>query len=331
MRRREFIALLCGAVVLSSVAVRAQQPDRVRRIGLFIGATEENDPEARIRITGFRQGLEALGWTEGRNIQIDYRFGGGDPARIQAYAAELVSSGPDLIVANSTPVVAALKQATRTIPIVFAVINDPVAQGFIASLARPGGNITGFTLIEFPMLGKWLEILNEMAPNMRRAALMFNPETAPYYSIYLREFGALPKMLAAELMAAPVRNEAEIEAALVGLAREAGGGLISAGDPFTVTHRALIIRLAERHRLPAVYQFRQFAVEGGLMSYGPDTQDIFRRSASYVDRILRGEKPADLPAQAPTKYELVINLKTAKALGLSIPPSLLARADEVIE
>src|SRR5262245_33406828 len=282
MRRREFIILLGGAVVSSTVAARAQQSDKMRRIGLFIGAAEEDDPEARIRIAGFRQGLEALGWTEGRNIQIDYRFGGGDAARIQAYAAELVSSGPELIVANSTPVVAALKQATRTIPIVFAVINDPVAQGFIASLARPGGNITGFTLIDFPMLGKWLEILNEMVPNMRRAALMFNPDTAPYYSVYLREFGALPKTLAAELVAAPVHNAAEIEVALVGLAREPGGGLISAGDPFNVTHRATIMRLAERHRVPAVYQFRQFAAEGGLMSYGPDTQDIFRRSASYV-------------------------------------------------
>lgn len=236
------------------------------------------------RITALREGLEALGWTEGRNLQIEYRFGGGDPARIQSYAAELVNSAPEVVVANSSPVVAALKQATRTIPIVFAVINDPVAQGFIPNLAQPGGNITGFTLIDFPMLGKWLEMLKEMAPSIERAALVFNPDTAPYYPVYLREFNALPKTLAVELLAMPVHNEMEIENALAALVRSPRAGLISAGDPFTVTHRALIMRLAEHHRVPAIYQFRQFAVEGGLMSYGPDTHDIFRRSASYVDR-----------------------------------------------
>jgi putative tryptophan/tyrosine transport system substrate-binding protein len=331
MKRREFITLVGGAGLAWPLGSLAQQSNPARRIGVFIGATKENDPEALGRITALRQGLEALGWKEGHNLQINFLFGGGDQARIQALAAELVSSAPDVIVANSSPVVAALKKVTRTIPIVFAVINDPVAQGFIANLARPGGNITGFTLIDYPMLGKWLEMLKEMVPSIDRASLIFNPDTAPYYSVYLRDFKALPKTLAVELLATPVHNEAEIEGAIGALARNPGAGLISAGDPFTVAHRALIIHLAERHRMPAIYQFRQFAAEGGLMSYGPDTHDIFRRSASYVDRILKGEKPADLPAQAPTKFELVINLKTAKALGLTVPSTLLARADELIE
>jgi putative ABC transport system substrate-binding protein len=303
----------------------------MRRIGLFIAPTEENDPESQVRITAFRQGLEALGWTEGRNIRIDFRFGGGDVARIQAYAVELVNAEPDVIVANSSAVVVALKHATRTIPIVCASFQDPVAQGFVASLARPGGNITGFTYVDFPMLGKWLELLKEMVPSVRTAALMFNPETVPYYHDWLREFKAHPQPLAVDLVAAPVHNDVEIEAAIVALAHEPGGGLINTPDPFTTGHRGLIMTLAKQHRVPAVYQLRQFALEGGLMSYGPDTHDIFRRSAWYVDRILRGEKPADLPVQAPTKLELVINLKTAKALGLTISPTLLARADEVIE
>ena len=330
MKRREFIAVLGGAAAWP-LAARAQQPDRVRRIGLLIGASEENDAESLARITAFRQGLEALGWTEGRNIWIDYRFGGGDVARIKTYAAELVNAEPDVIVANSAAVVAALKHATSTIPIVCAAVNDPVEQGFVASLARPGGNITGFIYVEFPMLGKWLELLKEMVPSVRRAALLFNPETTPYYPVWLREFKALPQTPAVDLVAAPVHNESEIETAIVALAGEPGGGLIAASDPFNTGHRGLIMTLAKRHWVPAIYQIRQFAVEGGLMSYGPDTHDIFRRSASYVDRILRGEKPADLPVQAPTKLELVINLKTAKALGLTISPTLLARADEVIE
>jgi len=329
MRRREFIV---GVAALGwPLSALAQQSNRVRRIAVFIGATKENDPEAVARITGLRAGLEALGWIEGRNLEIEYRFGGNDAARIQSYAAELVNSAPELILANSSPVVAALKQATRTIPIVFAVVNDPVAQGFIPNLAQPGGNITGFTLIDFPMLGKWLEMLKQMAPNIDRVALVFNPETAPYYSVYLREFNALPKTFDVELLALTAHNEKEIESGIAALARNPGAGLISAGDPFTLMHRALIMSLAEHHRVPAIYQSRQFAVEGGLMSYGPDTQDIFRRSAAYVDRILKGERPGDLPAQAPIKFELVINLKTAKALGLAVSPTLLTRADEVIE
>jgi putative ABC transport system substrate-binding protein len=302
----------------------------MRRI-VFLHALAENDPEVQARIEAFRQGLETLGWVQNRNIQIEHRFSAGDFARIQAYTAELVSSAPDVIVGSSTPVIAALKQATRTIPIVLSVVNDPVGQGFVASLARPGGNITGFTFVDFPMIGKWLEMLKEIAPGVRRMTLMFNPQTGPYYPVFLREFGLAPASLAAELSATPVHDEADIEAAATALAREPDAGLIVAPDPFINTHRGLIVALAERHRLPAIYGFRQFVTEGALMSYGPDTGDIVRRSASYVDRILKGEKPADLPVQAPTKFALVINLKTAKALGLTVPLTLQARADEVIE
>ncbi len=222
-------------------------------------------------------------------------------------------------------------KSSITIPIVFSVVNDPLGQGFVASLARPGGNITGFTFVEFTMVGKWLEMLKEIAPSLRRVALIFNPQTAPYYPIYLHEFGAVPATLAAELVAAPVRDEAEVEAAVAALAREPAGGLIAAPDPFINTRRGLIMALAKRYRLPVIYGFRHYVTEGALMSYGPDTADIVRRSASYVDRILKGEKPADLPVQAPTKFELVINLKTAKALDLTVPSALLAQADEVIE
>jgi putative ABC transport system substrate-binding protein len=334
MRRREFITLLGGAAVAPSLlwplAARAQQADRVRRI-VFLHALAENDPEAPARVVAFRQGLEALGWVENRNIQIAHRFSGGDFDRMQAYTAELVRSTPDLIVASSSPVIAALKQATRTIPIVFSLVNDPLGQGFIANQARPGANITGFTFVDFPMIGKWLELLKEIAPGVTRIMLIFNPQTAPYYPVFLREFGAAAASLATELSAAPVRDGAEIEAAAAALAREPGGGLIAAPDPFVNAHRGVITALSKRHRLPAIYGFRRYVTEGALMSYGPDTVDIVRRSASYVDRILKGESPADLPVQSPTKYELAINFKTAKTLGLDVPPTLLARADEVIE
>jgi putative ABC transport system substrate-binding protein len=331
VNRRAFISLLSGAAAAWPLAARAQQPgERMRRV-VFLHGLAENDPEARARVAAFREGLETLGWMENRNVKIEHRFSGGDIARIQAHTAELVDSAPDVIAASGTPVIAALKQATRTIPIVFSVVNDPAGQGFVASLARPGDNITGFTFVDFPMIGKWLEMLKEIAPGVRRMTLMFNPQTAPYYPVFLREFGANAAPLATELSAIPVRNEAEIDAAATGFAREPGGGLIAAPDPFINTHRRLIIALAERHRLPTLFGFRQHVKEGGLMSYGPDAVDIVRRSTSYVDRILKGEKPADLPVQAPVKYELAINLKTAKALGLDVPPTLLARADEVIE
>jgi putative tryptophan/tyrosine transport system substrate-binding protein len=246
-------------------------------------------------------------------------------------SSELVRSAPDLIVGSGTPITAALTKANGTIPIVFNVVNDPVGQGFVASLSRPGGNITGFTFIDFPLIGKWLEMIKEIAPGVRRVTLMFNPDTTPFYPAFLRELGAAPETLAVELSASPVYNEAEAEAAITAFAREPGGGLIAAPDAFINNHRRAIMALTEQHRFPAIYGHRQFVAEGALISYGPDTADIVRRSAAYVDRILKGEKAANLPVQAPTKYDLVINLKTAKALGLTVPEKLLAVADEVIE
>ena len=330
LNRRSIITLLGGAASSWPRVTWAQQPERMRRI-VFLHSLAGNDPEVQIRIAAFLQGLEALGWTENRNIQVEHRFSDGDLARMQAYTAELVSSAPDLIVASGSAVLAALKQATHTIPIVFSVVNDPLGQGLVASLARPSGNITGFTFVEFTMIGKWMELLKEIAPGVRRMTLMFNPQTAPYYPVFLREFGMAPASLAVELSATPVHDEAEIKAAATVSAREPGGGLIVPPDPFINTHRGLIMALAERHRIPAIYSFRQFVTEGALMSYGPDTADIVRRSASYVDRILKGEKPSELPVQAPVKFELVINLKTAKALGLDVPLQLQQLADEVIE
>ena len=302
----------------------------MRRV-VFLHGLDASDPEVQARIAAFREGLEALGWMENRNVQIEHRFASGDLARIQEHVAELVNSPPDVISATGTPVIAALQTATRSIPIVFSVVNDPAGQGFVANLARPGGNITGFSFVDFPMIGKWLEIMKEVVPGVRRMTLMFNPETAPYYPVFLRELGASGSSLASQVSASPVRNEAEIETAAVALAREPGGGLIAAPDPFINTHRAFIISLARQHGLPTLFAFRQHVRDGGLMSYGPDSVEIVRRSASYVDRILRGEKPGELPVQGPTKYELAINSKTAKALGLTIPPTLLARAEEVIE
>jgi putative tryptophan/tyrosine transport system substrate-binding protein len=272
-----------------------------------------------------------LGWTDGRNIQIETRFGGGDVGRIRAHAAELVALAPDVILASTTPVTRAVRQATSSIPIVMAGVNDPVEQGFVSSLAHPGGNITGFSFIDFQMVGKWLEMLKEAAPGVSRAILMFNPNTAPHFYVHLRSFEAMPRSIAVDITAAPVRDTTEVEEAIAKLGREPGGGLIVAPDGFTAAHQHLFIRLAQQHRLPAVYALRTFVAQGALMSYGPDASDVHRRSASYVDRILKGEKPTDLPVQAPTKYELVINLKTAKALGLEIPDRLLALADEVIE
>ena len=328
MRRREFIAGLGGAAAWQPAAL-AQQPDRVWRVG-FLHALAENDPEAQARVAVLRGELARLGWTE-RNVRIEQRFAEGDFDQMQAYAAELVGSVPDVIVANSTPALAALKQATRTIPIIFSVVSDPAGQGFVASLGRPGGNITGFSFVGFPMLGKWLEMLKEIAPSVKRIGLVFNLQTAPYYPAFLRDFEGAAAMLGGELSATPVRDEAEIEAAASAFAREPGGGLIAAPDPFINTRRALVIALAERHRLPVIYGVRYFVKEGGLISYGPDTLDIVRRSASYVDRVLRGERPGELPVQAPTKYELLVNLKTAKALGLAVPLALRVRANEVIE
>jgi putative ABC transport system substrate-binding protein len=272
-----------------------------------------------------------LGWTDGRNIQIETRFGGADGDRIRAHAAELVALAPDVLIGHTTAVIRALRQATSSIPIVMAAINDPVDQGFVSSLAHPGGNITGFTFVDFQMVGKWLEMLKEAAPGVARAALMFNPDTSPYYYLYLRSFEAMPRSVAVDVTAAPVRDTAEVEKTITQLGREPGGGLIVAPDAFTIVHQHWFIRLAQQHRMPAIYFLRTSVAQGALMSYGPDPYDNFRRSASYVDRIFKGAKPADLPVQQPTKFELAINLKTAKALGLQIPDKLLAIADEVIE
>jgi putative ABC transport system substrate-binding protein len=292
----------------------------------------EGDPEGHARITAFREALDKLGWKPGHNIQIDARWPAGDVSRVRAYAAELVSRTPDLILATNNPGLAALRQETRTIPIVFAAVTDPVGGGFVESLARPGGNITGFTNFETSLGGKWLELLKEIAPSVTRVAVIHHPETASNVAI-LRSAEAAASSLGLRLTPFGVHNAVEIERAVTAFAAESDGGLFVVQHPVTVTgvHSALIIRLAERHRLPAIYAYRTFATDGGLISYGVDPVDLFRRAAGYVDRILRGEKPADLPVQAPTKFELVINLKTAKALGLEVPPKLLALADEVIE
>ena len=329
LTRRNFMTVWGSATVAWPLAARGQF-ERVRRVG-FLHPYAEGDPEVLARLIAFRQGLEALGWIENRNILIDHRYASGDLGRIQAHATELARSAPDLIVGSGTPIVAALKQATGAIPIVFNLVNDPVGQGFVASLSRPGGNVTGFSFIDFPLIGKWLEMLKQVAPGVRRVTLIFNPTTTPFYPAFLRELGGAPASLAVELSASAVRDEAGIEAAVTAFARQPAGGLIAAPDAFINNHRQLIMALSERHRLPAIYAFQQFVTEGALMSYGPDTAEIVRRSASYVDRILKGEKPGDMPVQAPTKYELAINLKTARVLGLDVPPTLLAIANEVIE
>jgi putative tryptophan/tyrosine transport system substrate-binding protein len=327
--RRKFITLLGGGAVAWPLSARGQQGERVRRIGLLMGTAD--DREGQARVTALKQGLQELGWTDGRNIQIETRFGGADAARIRAHAAELVALPPDVIVGQTTPVIRALRQATSSIPIIMAAVNDPVEQGFVSSLAHPGGNITGFTFIDFEMVGKWLEMLKEAAPGVSRAALMFNSDRSPHYYVYLRSFEAVPRSIAVEVTAAPVRDTAEAEEAIAKLGREPGGGLIVPPDAFTIVHDQLLVRVAQQHRVPAVYSYRRTVAQGGLMSYGPDPLDNFRRSASYVDRILKGAKPADLPVQQPTKFELAINPKTAKALGLQIPDRPLALADEVIE
>jgi len=329
MRRRQFITLLGGAGTFPFIA-HAQQADRMRRIGALMGIAE-NDVDAKVRAVALRQGLHELGWIEGRNVSIEYRWAAADQERMAAYAAELVAFAPDLILANTTPVLVALKKATSTIPIVFVNVVDPVGRGFVANLARPGGNITGFLIFEFSMAGKWLQTLKQVAPRVKRVAIIFNPQTAPFSESFVRVAEAAAPAFAAEIVPAGVRDNTELETAMVSFADKPDGGSIVLPDIFNTRNRDAIVALAARHRLPAVYPFRYFAASGGLVSDGIDPTDVIRRAAGYVDRILKGEKPADLPVQAPTKYELVINLKTAKALGLDIPATVLARAEEVIE
>jgi putative ABC transport system substrate-binding protein len=328
MRRREFITLLGGMVAACPLAARAQQPERVRRIGVLMNLPAD-DAEGQARLAALTQALTQLGWSDGGNLRIDTRWAAADD--IRRHAAELAALAPDVLVAGTgTATVAPLLQATRTVPIVFTVVIDPVGAGFVASLAHPGGNATGFTLYEYSMSGKWLELLKEIVPNVMRVAVLRDPAIASG----IGQFGAVQIVapsLGVQLSPLDVRDAGEIEHAIAAFARGLNGGLIVTASPLANVHRNLIVTLAARHKLPAVYPGRVFATAGGLISYGPDLVNQYRQAASYVDRILKGEKPGDLPVQAPTKYELVINLKTAKALGLTIPPTVLARAAEVIE
>jgi putative tryptophan/tyrosine transport system substrate-binding protein len=330
MRRREFITHFGVAALAGPRAARAQQPDRVRRVGVLMSRAA-GDPEEQARFAGFLQGLQKLGWTDGRNVRIDYRWAAADADRSRTYAAELVALAPDVTLASGSASVAALLQTTRTVPIVFVNVIDPVGAGYVARLARPGGNATGFTAFEYSLSGKWLELLKEIAPNLTRIAILRDPTLAAGIGQFAAIQAMAPSSLGVELSPIDVRDGGEIERDVATFARESNGGLIVTGSSSAAVHRELIVMLAARHRLPAVYPFRYFVTSGGLISYGPDPIDVFRRAAGYVDRILKGEKAADLPVQAPTTYELAINLKTAKALGLTLPPSLLARADEVIE
>jgi putative tryptophan/tyrosine transport system substrate-binding protein len=330
MQRREFITILGGAAAWPIMA-RAQQPDRVRRVGVLMAHTE-SDPEFQIYLAAFREGLKRLGWTEGRNIQIDTRWGALDDAEVrQRSAKELVALRPDILLTQNTPPTASMLQQTHTIPVIFVIVTDPIGSGFVGSLARPGGNATGFTIMESTTAGKWLELLKEIAPRVNRAALLFNPKTAPFVDYYLSPFKAAAISFGIEAIAAPVHDRAELDAVIAVQAREPNGGLIVIPDGFLNVHRAEIILLAARYSLPAVYPWRFFAEQGGLLSYGSEQSDEFRLAASYVDRILKGEKPSELPVQAPVKFDLVINMKTAKALGLDVPLRLQQLADTVIE
>ncbi|SRR6266508_2709779 len=331
VRRRQFITLIGGATVAWPLAAYAQQPGRVRQIGVLMGVTER-DPDARPRIAAFEQALQDLGWINTRNIRIDYRWPTGDMDRMQKVAKDLVESGPDIVVATGTAWVAALLRETSTIPIVFVLVSDPVENGFVASLSQPGGNVTGFSNLVGSIGGKWVETLRDLAPRLKRAAMLFNPGTTTGRgSFFLRSFEGAARSFGLTPIAAPVRSAADIDAAISALGHEPDSGLVVMTDQFLTIHRELIVTLAAQNRVPAIYPFRYFVADGGLMSYGVSAVDLYRRSAAYVDRILRGQKPSELPVQAPTTFELVINLKTAKALGLEVPPILLAVADEVIE
>ena len=328
--RRNFIAALGGIACAWSLAARAQQADRMRRVGVLLNRAAD-DPEEQARVAAFLQRLQELGWTDGRNVRVDYRWAAAEAARSRTYAAELVALAPDVILAAGSQSTAALLQTTRTVPIVFANVVDPVGAGFVARLARPGGNATGFTPFEYSLSGKWLELLKETAPNLTRIAILRDPAMASGIGQFAVIQAMAPPSFGVELSPIDVRDGGEIERAVAAFARESNGGLIVTASSAASVHRELIIMLAARHGLPAVYPFRYFVTSGGLISYGPDATDEFRRAAGYVDRILKGERPTDLPVQASTKFELAVNLKTAKALGLNVPPAVLSRADEVIE
>ena len=327
LTRREFITLLGGAAAAGPLAARAQQAERMQRIGVLMNVAAD-DAEGQGRVAAFQQALQQLGWTDGRNVRIDYRWAAGDTGRFRRYAEELLALAPDVVLASATPSVQALQQATRTVPIVFAQVGDPVGAGFVDSLARPGGNTTGFTPHEYGVGAKWLELLKEIAPRVTRVAVLRDLTIGP---AFLSAIQAVAPSFNVELSVVGVRDASEIERNVTAFARSSNGGMIVTASTSALVHRNLITMLAARHGLPAVYAYRYMVTAGGLISYGPDTIDPFRRAAGYVDRILKGDKPADLPVQAPVKYELVINLKTAKALGLDVPATVLVRANEVIE
>ena len=328
MRRREFIAIIAG-VAAAPLAARAQEGGNLRRVGILMGGGE-NDPEYQSRVSAFRFGLQELKWIDGSNIRFDIRWGAGDTTRTAAYATELVSLAPDVIMGSNTPTVRALKKATETIPIVFAGLADPIGDGIVASLSRPGGNITGFSSYNAPIASKWLQLLKDISPGLTRVGVIYNPDTSPY-SIFLPELAAAASTAGVELIRNTVHSPATLETAMTTLAKEPGAGCVFLPDVFLVFNRRLIYDLAARYRLPSVYCAPFFAAEGGLIGYGPSFVDPFRQAASYVDRILRGAKPAELPVQAPTRLQLVINTKTAKSLGLTIPPALRDFADELVE
>jgi putative ABC transport system substrate-binding protein len=330
VRRRAFITLLGGAAAGRPMSARAQATGGMRKVGVLLSGVE-GDPDSQARIAAFRRGFADLGWKEGDNVHIEYRWSAGKSDLIRQYAEELVALKPDVILANSTPVIAMLKSMTTSIPVVFALATDPVGLGHVQSLARPGGNFTGFTFIDPALIGKWIGFLKEIMPKLVRAGLLFNPNTTPYYPGWIREIEQAHQSGTTELVAMPVRADDEMDAAIAALAQHPDSCLMIGPDPFNVVRIKQIAQHAAQRRLPAISVYRPFAVEGGLMAYGPDTADIFRRSAGYVDRILKGASPADLPVQQPDKFEFVINLKAAKALGLTVPTTLLALADEVIE
>jgi putative ABC transport system substrate-binding protein len=330
MRRRAFIGALGGAAVAWPLAARAQRTGSMRKVGVLLSGIE-SDPDSQVRIAAFRQGFAELGWNDGGNVHIEYRWSAGKSELIRQYAEELVSLAPDVILANSTPVIAAFKSITTSVPIVFALAIDPVGLGQVKSLARPGGNFTGFTFIDPALIGKWAELIREAAPGVIRAALLFNPKTTPFYPGWLREIETARQAGGVELIAMPVTTTAEMETAVNTLAQKPDSSLMIGPDPFNVVRIKQMAQLATQNRLPAISVYRPFAVEGGLIAYGPDTADIFRRAAGYVDRILKGANPAELPVQQPDKFEFIVNLKAAKTLGLTMPRTLLATADEVIE